>query len=180
MKPIEIPFRYNLKAPIKKQGTKISLPIGKMKIHEKIRERGQGIARSCTDIEDWIKELIAKIAFSNENKHIEFLQGLILDSDFCTFSVKRTILNKCLGHFKYLSGKKRAALEKYLADVIKYRNAFTHGKIINKDDKFYIKYFEGNIQSDELNNDYWDKLILTLDKTFELLRELEDLLDKSK
>ncbi|MBL4663453.1 MAG: hypothetical protein JKY22_07855 [Flavobacteriaceae bacterium] len=172
MKKIAIPFRAGIKVQLPKGEEKIIFKSDDFEMHKKIRHRGQAIVQSGLDIEHYVKEIIGRILF-HENDNKEFLAGVLLDTSDCTFSAKRKILQSTLKHFNLLEPKEINELEECLSKVMKYRNAFAHGQI-STIKPFTITYFEGREQIKELTEEYWEKLINYLDKAFELLHGLND------
>jgi flagellar biosynthesis protein FlhA len=58
-----------------------------------------------------------------------------------------------------LTGKKKNALQDYLAKITEWRNAFAHGKVQhNSQSGCFISYYSGNQKTLRLTDDYWDNV----------------------
>lgn len=69
-------------------------------------------------------------------------------------------------------------IDTMLRDVMRYRNAFTHGRFSTDGEAFWLSYFEGQSRKQELTDDYLDIVGNTLhaayNKTDWLLAELKE------
>ena len=136
------------------------------------RKSASLVVTSSLSIESCIKEILMNTLFSEVEQKAEMVSGLILNSDWCTFSSLRKLLNEVLIAENLLNGKDRNELDKLLSKVMRYRNAFTHGEIIFEDEKIYLKYFEGTSRSVVLDNEYLEKVELVITSAFEIVDEL--------
>jgi|GEM_PF-2066740 len=100
------------------------------------------IITSAIYIETKLKEIISSTLFSEIREEKGFVEGLILDSEWCTFSVKRKLIKQILKRKKILNGKQLNELEKSLRKVEKYRNIFAHGEIFYSHYEIVISYFD--------------------------------------
>jgi len=174
MKEISIPFRSSFKLTLKPGEEETIYSSEMIELLKKLRKRGQAVIQSSIDIEEWIKDILSIILFKNNSEDAEFLKGIFLDNDSCMFNTKIKIINTTLSHFKLLKGKERDKITNILPKVLKLRNAFAHGKILPKDNSFYIRYFSGGLIEKELNDEYWEEVETILKDTTELLKKLEE------
>jgi hypothetical protein len=83
-----------------------------------------------------------------------------------------------------LQGKQKEEFDYNLSKVIKYRNAFTHGDIIETNEGTIISYFEGQQQEKLLSDEYWDELerilISTFERTMQLSQKVKNVIDGKK
>ncbi len=106
----------------------------------------------------------------------EFEQ-MVLKSDWCTFAAKRKVIESIIKKHSLLVGKDFSDFQKLLKGVMSYRNAFTHGKMIYKDDAIWLRYFEGEPREVELSDEYLKKVEKCLldgyERTFNLFHTIE-------
>ena len=179
MKKIGIPYRAGLKIHLKENVETEMFNSEQFERLKIFRKRARGIVQSCHDVEEYLKEIIARLLFNEIKGNKDFIEGILLDSDFCTFSSKRKILKSCLSHYDLLKGKDKSELDKCLSKVMKCRNSFAHGVIKQNGNIFNLHYFEGEIQIKLLNEKYWDEIIDILEKAFKLLDNLELVVDNA-
>lgn len=131
---------------------------------------------SCTlAIEDLMKETITNTLFSEVKENKELVTGLILDSEWFSFSACRILFLKLIQDGQCVTGKERADFEKDLSKVMKYRNAFAHGTIIFDGTSVALKFFEGTPKQVVLNEDYWSSVESLYLRTFKRLTEIHNL-----
>ena len=56
---------------------------------------------------------------------------------------------------------------------MKYRNAFAHGNIVNKQNKYFLNYFDQKLVVQELNDEFWNKIEESFLGSFNCLLEIE-------
>lgn len=90
-----------------------------------------------------------------------FVAAHILGSDSLTFAAKRRLVLTLVNEKGLLEGSEKATFDKQLKEVMVYRNAFTHGDVIEKGGSTYLKYFQGGPQERELTDEYFDGVVAT-------------------
>lgn len=111
-------------------------------------------------VEREIEAIISFYLFPNANggsRHT-FLMSEILGSDAVSFSHKKRLIISLINQNSWLRGEAKAAFEKELAGLLKYRNAFTHGNFVVRDSAAFLEYFEGSKKKVELTDAYWADL----------------------
>ncbi len=98
--------------------------------------------------------------------------AIILESDWCTFSAKRKLMRHIVDDLKLLEGAQKADFDELLARVMRYRNAFTHGKLSSDGEKVWISYFEGTPKKVELTDEYLTEVETALDRAFRQVTSL--------
>ncbi|MDP9203856.1 MAG: hypothetical protein M3P12_00150 [Gemmatimonadota bacterium] len=93
----------------------------------------------------------------------QFVAAHILGSDALTFAAKRRLIVSLVNDKKWLQGQAKESFERQLKNVMSFRNAFTHGNVIERGDKTVLKYFEGQPRERELNDAFWDEIVATFD-----------------
>ena len=61
-----------------------------------------------------------------------------------------------------MAGKEKSAFDKLLADVMSFRNAFTHGTISSDGERVSLSFFQGRPRKEELSDDFLTKVETTL------------------
>ena len=57
-----------------------------------------------------------------------------------------------------VTGQERSDLDQILAKVMRYRNAFTHGEVVQSAQGIYLHYFEGDAKQRVLTDEYWTQV----------------------
>ena len=72
----------------------------------------------------------------------------------------------------------RKVLDEDFRRLMKFRNAFTHGKLVfnHSTDSFWIRHFRGKPEKDELTAERWKKLEESILRFHEVLRVVQDIL----
>lgn len=138
-----------------------------------LRTQAGKVVYSAASIELLIDDILTYTLFK-ENSEKFFLAGIILKSDWCTFSAKRKLLKSVIRKWNLLQDNDRNGLDKKLAEVMKYRNALTHGSIEYAGNGYVLKYFEGEPQTVTLDDNYWDEISIVFLESQKILSELYD------
>ena len=156
MKPIKLPYIKEFRVPIMPgqtvNGSEIMAEI------QKRIDRGMKVISSVMAIEILIDDVLRMTLFREMKDDRDFVSGNILDSDWCTFSAKRKLLNAVLDKHQLMTGKDKADLDYKISKAMKYRNAFVHGAITYEDGRLWLSYFESQSQKVELEDEYWARL----------------------
>lgn len=99
----------------------------------------------------------------------------LLGSEALSFAGKRRLMLALIREKNWLEGTAFAAFEKGLRDVMTFRNALTHGNVIERDEGTVVEYFADGPQSKVLNDAYWDKVVATFDAVIEQIVKIKAL-----
>jgi len=115
----------------------------------------------ANEIERIINDIISfyfferhEITKEGKNKFV----ALVLNSDWCTFSSKRKLLNHIINEQELLKGKSKNEYENILRKTMSYRNAFTHGQLSTDGRTVKLSYFEGSPKTQFLTDEYLSKI----------------------
>lgn len=104
---------------------------------------------------------------NESNKHYRNrFYSHILSSDWCSFSTKRKLIIHIVGELSLLEGKEKNDYETLLRKVMSYRNAFAHGELSTDGRIVQIKYYENKLIKKILDDSYFEKVELDLNKCF--------------
>jgi len=141
---------------------------------EQARENTTNTLCATTSIEHMLEETIQKYLFTQDTKKIEFFNKHILKTSFFTFATKKQIVLTIVQKNNLLQGNKLSDLQKNLKAIMNYRNALVHGEFvgIHNDNSVLLKYFDGKPTQVTLNDNYWENLETTFEKTYSLLEDI--------
>jgi hypothetical protein len=142
---------------------------------EVARHNGMQIISCTLAIEDLMKKVITNTLFSEVKEKKELVTGLILDSEWFSFSACRNLFLRLLQDGQCVTGRVRQDFEKDLSKVMKCRNAFAHGTIFFDGTSIALKYFEGASKQIVLNEEYWSSVESLYLRTFTKLGEIHNL-----
>jgi hypothetical protein len=135
-----------------------------------VEENSHRIIVAALRVEDlFVKIISAYIKCADIERQKFFAQELLLTS-WCTFAVKRDVALKIIEREKILSGKAKDKLAKQLAQLVRYRNAFAHGRLsYNKEGRLTIQYFSGRERCDLIDDAFWDGISSDINLQIETL-----------
>jgi hypothetical protein len=146
-------------------------------LNEIARHNKAAVIECTLAIEANLEQLISYYFFGASHDKKETFRSLILQSDWCTFAAKRKLVLQIVNERELCKRAEKNEIDTMLRDVMRYRNAFTHGRFITDGKTFWLSYFEGQSQKQELTDDYLDRVGSTLhtahNKTDWLILELE-------
>lgn len=134
-----------------------------------LRKLAGRINSAALAIEDVIVDIVVNTLLRHVTDHRDLTIGALLRTDACSFSAKRKLLNTCIKSFNLLSVPQRIDLDRYLATVSSYRNAFAHGALIHNGVNHELRYFQGNPQPAVLDDSYLEMLQEKYFATWKLL-----------
>ncbi len=102
-----------------------------------------------------------------------FVAAHILGSDTLTFAAKRRLVLTLVNDKKLLEGTTKSTFESQLKKVMSFRNAFTHGDVFERDDKTYLRYFEGSPREQELTDAFWEEVEATFHSLGKLIETIK-------
>lgn len=168
-------------------GTRV-IPLGTVDIGEKgkeveiARSNGGKILYATTSIEQKMEGIISHYIFGlflEEHPERSFFENEILGASGITFNFKKDLLKKLVHKGRFLEGKKKHELERWLADIVKWRNAFAHGKL-QYDNKqgCLLTYYSGGHQQISLDDAFWDKVTQTFTDCEKALNTVRSLIEQ--
>lgn len=127
-------------------------------LNRDVRRNKSKVIEASLGIERSIARTISHYYFGRSHARKEAFDALILDSDWCSFAAKRKLVTHVITDLGLLEGQDKSEFDKLLGDVMRYRNAFTHGKILTNDKAAWLCYFEGSSRRQELTDDFLTKV----------------------
>ena len=104
----------------------------------------------------------------------DFFNNHILNTNALGLENKRKLFLEMVKELKFMDGKEFANLDKLIADLIKMRNAFAHGKIMALSDSDpSISFFSGTPRNILLTEQFWSDLerdFTELDKIINVIK----------
>lgn len=121
------------------------------------------ILEAAISVERQLNTVIAHYFFVGLNRKKEF-EALVLDSDWCSFSAKRKLVNYIINDAGLLEGKDKEDFDKLLREVMSVRNACAHGTLSTNGTKVWLNYFECGPRQKELSDDFLNQTEAMLEK----------------
>ena len=190
MRKLKLPISntFSIEFSVKNMPLKESviLPNGKRAVHigemggkeqseelNMTRQNSSDVIWSTLRIEKTLEKIITNYLFTVKTGFFKernlFLNEIVQSTKF-TFNDKRDLTIKIVKLENLASGKKRNDLNKKLADVIKFRNAFVHGSLVYTTDKGVIlSYYSGKKEQFVLDESFLSSLELNYKVAYELL-----------
>ena len=109
---------------------------------QRARENKIAIIECALAIENNLVRLISYYFFGPSHEKKETFIGLILHADWCSFAAKRNLVLHIVNECKLCKGSEKEEIATMLRDVMRYRNAFTHGRLISDGTTFWLSFFE--------------------------------------
>lgn len=133
------------------------------------------IIEAAYDVERILRDIISFYFFSNleenKSKKTEF-DNQILNSDWCSFSSKRKLIQHIIEVENLLEGTKKDQYFSLLRKVMSYRNAFAHGEIATDGREVQLSFFEGVPQKKILSDEYLTKIESNIQSCIEISRTM--------
>ncbi|MCW9023091.1 MAG: hypothetical protein OQK73_00270 [Gammaproteobacteria bacterium] len=169
---------------IEQQDGTYLVPLGNIVSPEKASEiemarlNGGKILYATTSVERLVDKILIEYFMGpfqeHDEKRVLFENDVIQSSSF-SYSFKKALIKRILDTHKLLKGDHKNKLNKYLKDIMIWRNAFAHGDIEYNDPKgCYIEYYSGEKKKLILSDEYWDKVEHTFSGCNSLLLELTE------
>lgn len=143
-----------------------------------IRENASLIIWYAISVEQDLDTIIADYFFgpvlgTAKPKRDFFLQH-VLQADIFTFAKKKTLVNTIIQRSQLLSGKDNNLLATYIAKVMRFRNAFAHGKLsIDTHQVSRIEFFSGEHKTTVLDNAFWAEIEKECGELDNILRKVK-------
>ena len=128
------------------------------------------IIEACLYIEHQLITFISKYLFPERSEKSDFFNSNIIRSDLITFSGKKRLVLEIINKENLLNGPEKDEFGKLISRILKYRNAFTHGRIIELLTGEVLEYYEGGKRIKELDESYFKKI----DNDFRLYYKIWD------
>lgn len=138
-----------------------------------VRRNASKVLLAALLVERELEALINNYLYPGESEQKTFMARNILGSDALSFAAKRRLMLALVRDKKWFEGADYAAFEKGLRDVMTYRNALTHGNVIEKDEGTVLEYFADGPQSKVLDDAYWDKLVAVFNAVIEQIGKVK-------
>jgi len=166
-----------------KMGDSYLVPLGNMVSPEKQKEidiarlNGGKILYATTSIERKVEHILLDYFLGpfegHEERRVIFENDVIQSSSF-SYSFKKGLIKKIVDSHELLHGKNKNHLNKYLTDIMNWRNAFAHGNIKYNDPKgCLLEYYSAGKKTSILNDIYWENIEKTYYECERLLKELD-------
>ncbi|MBK9160479.1 MAG: hypothetical protein IPM27_02755 [Nitrosomonadales bacterium] len=98
----------------------------------------------------------------------------ILKSTVLSFSAKKELVIKVINEGELLSKKNKPVIPKYLKEIMEWRNAFAHGKLVHDSKNgCVLEYYTGHNKKLHLTDEYWDEVEACFKKCNDFLDEVE-------
>jgi hypothetical protein len=174
MREINLPYSVAVRAPPGDVGVDLE-KVGD--IAAIARHNKQAVIECALAIEANFERLISYYFFGESDEMKDAFTSVILHSDWCTFSAKRRLVMHIINERDLCRGADKNEVDLLFRDVIRYRNAFTHGRFLTDGTTFRLKYFEQHLRVEELTDDYLirveGRMRVAHNKTDWLIAELE-------
>jgi hypothetical protein len=130
------------------------------------RNKGK-VLEGALSVENQLVDIIAHYFHPLDAQLRAEFGEVVLNSDWCSFSAKRKLIEMIIQKKSVLQGKDLNQYTKLLHDTMAYRNAFAHGKLSSDDERVWLSYFEGQPRKVELSDDHLKKVEQTLRGAFQ-------------
>jgi hypothetical protein len=132
------------------------------------------IISSAFSIERLLDGAIANYFFGIEqgNTKKQEFHGHVLDSDWCTFSAKRKMVEHIIKELGILTGPELSEFQKVLRRCMIARNIFAHGEFTTDGKKIKVSYFEGSPKSEIVTDEWLGKIEENLNRGFKFASQI--------
>jgi hypothetical protein len=157
MKRVELPScqHFNFSVPV--DGSWASSRIEPDEVQAQ-KDQCRRVVESALCIESILNIILMKGVFRELRGSRDFVDKHLMNSNHFSFASKKYLLKEFLRNTNLLSGSQKSALDEQLAKVIKYRNAFAHGTLIEKEIQMFISYFHSDHKEECLDDAFWEQL----------------------
>ncbi len=160
-KAVQIRFHYDEKGP-KSRAAGNDLT-DEMAIIEK---NGTEILTATIMIEDRMIEAVSKILFGGSKtnkKSRDFFINEVMDTSYFSYAFKRRVFTRLIEQMGILDPDRMKSFKAGLSKIMKWRNAFAHGKIIHELNAGYLlQYYSDGKQEIVLDDDFFEKVESTI------------------
>lgn len=175
--------------PIEDIAGKKMVSLGTIDIGEKsndiiiARNNGGKILYATTSIEQKLERIISHYIFGlflGPHPERSFFENEILGSSNIGFNFKKELVKKLINSEKLLEGKNKHKLERKLADIMMWRNAFAHGKLqYDNVQGCFLKYYSNGHKQMMLDDQFWDVTVQTFEESDKILDQIFNYIEKT-
>jgi hypothetical protein len=139
------------------------------------RRNGNKVILAALYIEREIEHVIGFYLYPppNVSEQQRFFADHILSSDSLTFSAKRRLVLALVNEKQLLTGESKSQFEQLLKKVMSWRNAFTHGDVVERASGTYLLYFEGTRRELQLTDAFWDEVVAAFNALGSLIESIK-------
>ena len=142
-------------------------------VHDAFVENSMKIILAVAHIESQLERIITRFLFQQGGPQQSLFEAAILTAEFFTLSAKRRVFLAILATFGSINNAERSEFDRLLAKAIRYRNAFTHGRVsYGHDHGATLSYFEGAPKTAVITDDYLTKLETEILSCFTMIDDL--------
>jgi len=192
MKEIQLPITQTISMPLKADLSKaVDLGNGNFRIDigevssndyapliETARRNGGNILYATTSIEQQLEYILMEYFMGPFIKHEErrvLFEREILQSTALGYRAKKELISTIVKHNHLLDTKTLSSLQKRLKQVMDWRNAFAHGKLIyDTVAGCSLRYYSGGAKSQPLTDEYWTEVENGFKECIELLKAVQN------
>ena len=131
-----------------------------------IEKNGLEIMLATIMIEDRMIEAVGKILFGSDlpkTESREFFERQIMGTSDFSYAFKRKTFTKLLEQQNIIEPEKIKKLKAGLNKIMKWRNAFAHGKVLHEMNGGYVlEYYSGGHKELELNDTFFERVESTI------------------
>jgi hypothetical protein len=138
---------------------------GAVALCNQARANKANVIEGATTVEQELVAIIAHYFFGEKGAPVgmyDEFRETILETSWCTFDAKRRLVTSILKKKGVAQEKDIKDYEQLLFNVIRYRNAFTHGEISSDGKDAFIEYYKDGRKRETLTDDYLEKVEKTL------------------
>ncbi len=143
-----------------------------MNLAREARRNRIKVIEGALSVENQLEAVILHYFFGASRERRAVFESLVLNSDWCSFAAKRTLIAHIISEQNLLAGSGKNDFEKLMRDVMSVRNAFAHGRLSSDDKRVWLSFFEGRPRKEELTDDYLTNIEALLRKGFDMAFEL--------
>jgi hypothetical protein len=191
MKEIKLPISQTITMPLKVDESKtvdlgngiVRFTLGEFSSQdaspniEIARKNGGNILYATTSIEAQLETILMQYFMGPFVRHEErrvLFEREILQSTALGYKAKKELVSTIVLHNHLLDTKKLNNLQKRLKQIMEWRNAFAHGKLIyDTVAGCTLKYYFGNTKTQHLTDDYWTDVEKCFQDCLGLLNEVQ-------
>ena len=173
-----------LKSGMVGEGHNQGRTLGSLTVNERVwtevataKKNGGAILYATTAIEQKLESILLNyflgpsISFNDQRRMFD---REILKSTLLSFSAKKELVIKVINEGELLSKKNKPVIPKHLKEIMEWRNAFAHGKLIYDSKRgCVLGYYSGNNKKLHLTDEYWGEVETCFKKCNEFLDEVE-------
>lgn len=192
MKEIRLPITQTISMSLKPDLSKaidhgngrFSIPFGGISsddwlpIIETARKNGGNVLYATTSIEQQLENILMQYFMGPFVKHEErrvLFEREILQSTALGYKAKKELVSTIVIHNLLLDKQGLNKLQKNLKQIMDWRNAFAHGKLIyDTEAGCSLRYYSGNAKTQLLTDDYWTGVEKCFQECIDLLKTVEN------